>query len=371
MNKKVLLIIPIVIIALVTSVLFLQLNNKSSNGSNSDDDDSTLPPADKNVLKGDRLLGIDVNPAYGVDYDAAIDIANTTGMDFVSLSFGWNDIETTPLNYTNENLWIANNYYPPRNCKIALIIAPIDTNVNRMPTDIKDQPINDTEVISRFNAMLYNVSTQLNTVDLISLSIGNEVNTYLGADQEAWANYTDFFNQTSKYARTLWPSIKIGCKTMFKALIETNKNEIFMLNNFSDVIMTTYYPLNDDFSVKPLSVLREDFDNITELYENREIYFLEVGYPSNTTLGSSNSTQAAFIEEIFRQWDSNIDQVKLIHIVWLHDKSTAEVNYFCDYYNIHSENFKAYIGSIGIRTSNGIDKDAFLKLKNMAHTRGW
>ncbi|MFX1256756.1 MAG: hypothetical protein ACFFAN_02770 [Promethearchaeota archaeon] len=370
MNKKVLLIIPIIIITLVASVLFLQLNNKSSNGSNSDDDDP-ISPVNKVVLKGDRLLGIDVNPASGVDYNAAFDIANTTGMDFVSLSFGWNDIETTPHNYTNEYLEIANYYYPSKNCKIALIIAPIDTNVNRMPIDIKDKPFNDTEVISRYNDMLYNVSDQLKDVDIISLSIGNEVNAYLGSDQNAWANYTDFFNQTSKYARTLWPNTKIGCKTMFKALTVTNKDEIFTLNNFSDVIMTTYYPLNDDFSVKPLSILRKDFDNITQLYENREIYFLEVGYPSNETLGSSNSMQAAFIEEIFRQWDLYVDQVKVIHIVWLHDKSTTEVNDLCNYYNNYSENFKAYLGSIGIRTSDGIDKEAFLKLKNMAQIRSW
>ena len=156
-----------------------------------------------------------------------------------------------------------------------------------------------------------------------------------------------------------------------KSEADTEELEIFELNNFTDVIMTTYYPINDDFSVKPLSIISKDFDNITELYENREIYFLEVGYPSNTTLGSSNSTQAAFIEEIFRQWDSHIDQIELILIVWLHDKSTTEVNDLCDYYNFYSENFKAHLGSLGIRTSNGIDKDAFLKLKIMAQTRGW
>jgi len=122
MNKRILLIISIAAIIVIAGILIFQLNNKPQNRSDSDDDDVSSLLFE---LKGDRLLGIDVNMANGMDYDTAFGIAKNTGIDFVTLSFGWDDIETSPMNYTNDNLEIANWYYPSKNCKIALVIAPI------------------------------------------------------------------------------------------------------------------------------------------------------------------------------------------------------------------------------------------------------
>ena len=135
--------------------------------------------------------------------------------------------------------------------------------------------------------------------------------------------------------------------------------------------MTTYYPLYSDFSVKPLSVINEDFENITLTYKTKDIYLLEVGYPSNITLESSNSTQAAFIEEIFKQWNLYANRIKLINICWLHDRTKADVNDFCNYYGIFDEKFKAHLGSLGIRTSYDKDKELYLKLVEMANKNGW
>lgn len=230
MNKKLLLIIPITTIIIIAGIfLVLQLNNDSDDDDNDDDSNLALPLD----LKKGRLLEVDITMAEGMDYPTAFDIAKSMGIDFITLSFGWDDIETEPYNYTNENLEIANWYYPLKNCKIALVIAPIDTNVDRRPTDLKGKAFNDTQVISRCKDMLYNVSTQLSNVDILSLSIGNEIDAYLGLDQKAWANYTDFFNQTSDYARTLWPNAKIGCKTMFEAITKTHKIEASLLNNYN------------------------------------------------------------------------------------------------------------------------------------------
>ncbi|MGH8402013.1 MAG: hypothetical protein ACRESO_01210, partial [Gammaproteobacteria bacterium] len=62
-----------------------------------------------------------------------------------------------------------------------------------------------------------------------------------------------------------------------------------MLNQYSDVLEVTYYPLNPDCSPESLTVISTDFNPLTSLYPGRSIYLLEAGYPSSTNCGSSEA----------------------------------------------------------------------------------
>lgn len=135
--------------------------------------------------------------------------------------------------------------------------------------------------------------------------------------------------------------------------------------------MLTYYPLNNDFTVKNPEVVHEDFAKLVVLFPDKPIYVLEAGYPSSTLLGSSEAKQADFVREIFIAWDTQAEHIKLLDFLWLHDISPASVEELGDYYGFHDEKFLAFLATLGLRTFDGEDKEAFKVLRLETKKRGW
>ncbi|MGD8848611.1 MAG: hypothetical protein PVF18_02750, partial [Anaerolineales bacterium] len=73
------------------------------------------------------------------------------GIDFVSLTVYWDDFETAPGTFNPEINWldITNSYYSAADISLALVIAPIDTNVLHVPEDLYEVPFDDLEMITR------------------------------------------------------------------------------------------------------------------------------------------------------------------------------------------------------------------------------
>ena len=320
--------------------------------------------------KGDRLLGISITDG-SVGFEESFTTIKEVGAQFIELPLNWDDIETSPGTYGNRFLNIANMYYPPTNTKVLLTINPIDTNVLHLPEDLTDRNFDDPEVIERYKRLMDYVFSQIPDLDLVAISIGNEIDAYLGEDSGKWDQYQRFFKETSNYIRDKKPAVKIGCKTTFEAATEKNEEEIKILNRNSDVIMVNYYPLKPDFSVRDPSVVQSDIDTLTSLYADEIIYITEAGYPSSSELGSSEEMQREFIREIFRAWDKHRLQIKLIDFVWLHDLSTSEVDIFVGYYGVSARNFREFLRTLGLRTYDGKEKQAFVALKAEAEIRGW
>ena len=320
--------------------------------------------------KGDRLLGISITEG-SVGFDESFNTIKDVGAQFIELPLNWDDIEKSPGDYGNQFLTIANMYYPSTHTKVLLTINPIDTNVLHLPEDLTDRNFDDPEVIERYKKLTDYVFSQIPDLDLVAISIGNEIDAYLGENSEKWDQYQRFYSETSAYIRDKNLSVKIGCKTTFDAVTGKNEKEIKVLNKESDIIMVNYYPLNSDFSVKDPSVVQPDIDILTSLYADRIIYITEAGYPSSSQVGSSEKMQREFIREIFKAWDKHRLQVKLIDFVWLHDLSRSEVDIFVEYYSISATSFKEFLRTLGLRTYDGKEKQAFIALKAEAEIRGW
>ncbi|MDE2345911.1 MAG: hypothetical protein KGL13_05535, partial [Gammaproteobacteria bacterium] len=143
------------------------------------------------------------------------------------------------------------------------------------------------------------------------------------------------------------------------------------LNQYSDVVQVTYYPLNNDFTPESPSVVGTDFNTITGLYPGRIIYFLEAGYPSSTQCGSSQAQQAQFIDNVFTAWDQHINQIKLISFFTLTDFSPQTVSQLESYYGLSSPCFGQYLGTLGLMTYSAQQKQAYMELNTDAHVRGW
>jgi alpha-L-arabinofuranosidase len=241
----------------------------------------------------------------------------------------------------------------------------------RLPPYLRDKAFDDPEVIERFKCLLDYVFSQLPDLELSSLAIGNEIDGYLGTNQRLWQEYTRFFQATSAYAKTKRPNLLVGSKVGFGGLT----NEAYTLSadlvRASDVVMLTYYPLNADFSVKNPEVVHEDFAKLVALFLDKPIYVLEAGYPSSPLLGSSEEKQADFIREIFRAWDTHTAHIELLDFLWLHDIPPAVVKELGDYYRLKDEKFLAYLATLGLRTFDGEDKEAFKVLRLETKKRGW
>jgi hypothetical protein len=323
--------------------------------------------------KGERLLSIDLTVSSDDDFGKAFTLAHAVGMQVTSLSLAWDDLEPFPGQYGSEPNWpkIANDFYSQQGVAISLALTPIDTNNLRLPDYLKDKTFDDPEVIERFKHLLDYVFSQLPDLELSSLAIGNEIDGYLGTNQQLWQEYTRFFEATSAYAKTKRPGLLVGSKVGFGGLTKEAHILSADLVRASDAVMLTYYPLNADFTVKNPKVVHEDFAKLVTLFPDKPIYILEAGYPSSELLGSSETKQADFVREIFRAWDTHAKYIELLDFLWLHDIPPTVANELGDYYRLRDEKFLAYLATLGLRTFDGEDKEAFKVLRLETKQRGW
>jgi hypothetical protein len=306
------------------------------------------------------------------NYDSCFAIGKKLGMTQTGLFQVWTSVETSPLTYNLTIFDIANSYYPAQNKVIDLTLAPIATNALEVPSDLTTTAFSSTVMINRFKRLLDSVKAHIPNITLSSLVIGSEHNVYLGSNTVKWNEYTVFYNAVSAYAKTIWPGLKVATELTFDGMV--NQNSFAQtLNSSSDYIGVSYYPLNANFTVKPVSTIPVDFATLVGLYPSKPLCFYQYGYPSSTTCNSSDLQQAQFITQTFTTWDTYAAQIKLIDFTWLHDLSPATVAYYSTYYGISDPVFLEYLRTLGLRTwgSTGTDKLALHELQCQAKQRGY
>ncbi|MCA9837352.1 MAG: hypothetical protein KC422_10555 [Trueperaceae bacterium] len=329
--------------------------------------------AQSSLNKGERQLSLEITNASNDDYGYAFNLAKSTGMQLTTLALMWDELELSPGNFSPETNWlkIANDFFPEQNLSITLVINPIDTNRLRLPKDLENKAFEDPIVIARYKTLIDYVFTQIPDLTLSSFSVGNEIDDYLGTNKERWAQYSRFFEEVSAYIRTKREGLVVGSKLGFGGLTDSAYKLSQGIIQASDAVMLTYYPLKEDFTVKNPDVVHGDFAKLVELFPNKPIYVLESGYPSSELLGSSESKQAAFVDEIFSAWDEQAAHIKVLDFLWLHDLPPVVVDDLSGYYGLNNDKFKAFLGTLGLRTFEGQDKKAFQTLVRETKVRGW
>ena len=318
-------------------------------------------------------LDISTAPQNAVfSYDSCFAIGEDIGMGSVGMFQNWTNIETAPTTYNFFLFDIANFYYPLHSMPIDLTIAPIATNQLEVPSDLTTVAFDSPLMINRFNALLDSIKVHIPSVTLSSLVIGSEHDIYIGSNATLWNQYTTFYNSVSAHAKALWPGLKVATELTFNG-ITTHNSFAQTLNTNSDYIGVSHYPLNNDFTVKPLSVLAGDFDTLVTLYPSKPICFYQYGYPSSTVCNSSDALQTQFITETFNVWDAYAANVRMIDFTWLHDLDLATVNYYSTYYGITDTVFLEFLRTLGLRTWNGsgTDKPALNELRCQAKLHGF
>jgi len=331
-------------------------------------------PADPSP-KGDRILELDANAPENEDFNQTIFLARELGAESIRLSVYWDDIEINQGVYNPDPNWlaIANQYYSAQNLAISLTISVLDTTETRLPDDLDRISFSDPVMLERFIGLLEYIKTQLVDVKLVYLAIGNEIDGVLGSDPVAWEEYRDFFEPAAEYARELWPNLPVSTKVTYDGLAGSMMENAQDMYRNSDVVMTTYYPLNSDFTVKDPDVILNDFQTLADLFPKKEIQITEIGYPTSADNNSSPEKQAEFIHNMFQAWDDHHDQITLISYSWLSDLSPSAVSELETYYGLSGKEFSEFLRTLGLRTypDSGENKTGFDIFQTEANLRGW
>lgn len=345
----------------------VQIEDKKGKDVVSSDTGSDKKSVSEIKMRGSRIIGISLNNG-STDFNSAFYKAKETGFTTTEIPVHWSDIESSRGEYKDEWLSIAKSFYPQNGVNISLSLNPIDTNNLKLPAYIKDKPFNDPEVVERFKAFIDFNASLLSGSRVLFVSVGNEIDRYLGGSDKKWKEYTDFYSQVAPYVKAKFPGAIVGTKITQDSIF---KNEAKSINTYSDVILLTYYPLKSDITVSDPSVVNDFFKKITETYPGKKIYFAEIGYPSSEQNNSSEEKQAEFIRQTFIAWDNYRDNITMMNFVWLHDISQDSVSGFAKYYGVNDKKFASYLGSLGLRTYDNKDKKAFVVLKEESKKRGW
>ena len=259
---------------------------------------------------------------------------------------------------------------------MSLIITPIDVPGRFLPAYLEGKKFNDPLVIHSFNNLidaLFNASDGI--VDpsrVIALSVGNEIDHY------NWAANNDEISEYKEFLLAIKPKVNsYGIPLHFTGTLYgmSQSGNIWLdMGQVVDKVSFTYYPLNSDFTVKSPDVVFSDLNSITTKFTGKDLFLQEIGYPSSTTLNSSQAKQAEFFCNFFNAWDSHREQITHVSILRFNDVSEVLAQATAVAYGIPGNiAFIEYIRTLGIRTWNGKgeEKTAFDVIEKEIERRDW
>lgn len=335
--------------------------------------------------KGDRTLAWQIDLAENNNYDSAFAYGYNACMESVHLFTKWTDIESDTgvynASHINGFLDVVNIYYPAWNVEVELQIAPTNTGLKEVPSELMNLPFNHPSVINRFKILLDTVFAHIPNVTLSALNIGNESDINFGTDVNQYNEFKAFLDSVSSHAKALYfnlhgTELNVGTTFTHHGLIDNaTSNLCKSVNDSLDIVSVTYYPLNGDFTMKPPSFVSTDFGTLVSEYPDttQPIYFVECGYASSPLCNSSETLQADFWTEVFDAWDNHEANIKHITVFKSTDWSSAIVNQLGQYYGIQDTIFKEYLRTLGVRTwqGDGTNKEAYERIKCELDARNW
>ena len=337
---------------------------------------STGPTPPDVVAKGDRRFGVHITEASDRDFGRAFQSARATGMDLVPFGLPWTAIET-PGGWDTNLLQIANTFFAAQGLPLYFtVLSPINTIVAEVPAAYRGMAADDPRLIAGFNRFLDTLRAYTPRLAIDVLILGNEIDATLGADPAAWARYQTFFEATRAHAKARWgPTLRVGATLTLSALnLGGVTTAIDRLVAASDLASVTYYPLTNDFGVRAPTDAQADIDRVVARFPDRPIYFQEIGYPTSSTLGSSDEKQREFAAQVFTAWDRHSSRIKYVGWLWLTDLSPQATADLVSYYGVGGTiavRFGEYLRTLGIRNHDGTSKSAYTALTELLEARGW
>jgi hypothetical protein len=336
------------------------------------DDPAALPLLAPGLHVGIIYSPPDDAPAIHARLDTAFGEAIQTGASVYELSISWSDLEPNPGEIDTAYLESLLDILSSVHLQPYLSITTINTVKLTLPSDLmtadeyelaQNRHFDDPVITERFARLLEAVVPLLVEHGGFFISVGNEVEGWLESRPDEAPGFVGFVAAARDYAHQLEPRLGVGATITYGG-VERGWEYMDDLLAVSDGAVFTYYPLNDDFSVRDPAVAAADMARMVEAAGDLPVLFQEVGYPSGDlpTPGndSSGEKQRQFIETFFAEVQQ-YPQVRFVSILQLSDWSDAVCDGFVQYYTDQDTlpQFHEYLCSLGLLEYDGTPKPAF------------
>ncbi len=352
--------------------LMIVLAACSGGGGSTDPAPGPAPPPPP-TPSGNRMLGLGIIEGAGESFQAATDAAKQAGVEYVELTLAWNAIETAPGVFAPDPDFatIADGFYPAQNIGIKLSIVTLDTVGDLRPDWHKALAWDDPALIDAAWAMISRTLDAMPSTQFVGISIGNEVDSPLSGQTIIQNEFINFVRAIEQRLQTRLPSVPVGVKMTFGGLTGSERDFIMRLNNETDVVMLTYYPLNADFTPRSPDVASADFATMVSSFPGREIFLAEIGYQSSANCGSSEAAQASFVTNAFAAWDEHDTAITRMLWNWQTDITQAALDNYETIFGISDVCFLEYLGTLGLRNQDASIKPGWTRFVSEGTVRGF
>jgi hypothetical protein len=276
------------------------------------------------VARGGRVLAMDVGHGPSETLDDAVAAARAAGVTTAVLNYDWNELEPAAFQYQSARLAADNQYYAGHAMSVVLNIRPIAGPCRVVPPDLANLAWDAPVMIARFSYLLTWIHGYLPDVTVELMSVGTEIDSHLALAD--YASYKGFFEAARAQARALWGSaLPVGTAVTWAALSSPGPTQraIIDLDEHADRVLTTYYPIAADFTVKdPFAGPVADIYSALAAVDGdprtrgRPLDLIEIGYPTSAALQSSQDHQRIFVLTMFGIWDAYYPRITTMVVNW-------------------------------------------------------
>lgn len=306
------------------------------------------------------LVGVSVNTsAKGSSAAIVRDLAELRrmGARLLYVSVKWSQLEPRPGRYELKPVTDAVNGAKLLGFRLLITVQTIDTNNRTLPSDLERLPFGDRHITARFLSLLRAVGPAL-TKEVEWVMLGNEADVYLAAHPAELKAFASMVESGREVLRGFRKDLVVGVTVTFDGM-RNLPALVRRLNEHMDVLALTYYPLNRDFTVRPPGDVPRDVQSMVDFARGKPIVLQEAGYPAGIMAGSSDDAQARFVDALFQSVRQHAASFKALNYFLLYDFGDEMVNKFVAYYGVSGQRFRAFLGTLGLKRSDGSPRAAW------------
>ena len=326
------------------------------------DAQAPAPPERLRLLTDHRLrVSLDANPAGAESALDAYARAVDAGLGFVHLAPTWTEIEPSDGRFRWPVIDLRSSVAETHGLPIHLNLRVIDSGRRGTPTDAS-WSFGDPRLADRLIAALRAIA-QRTRGRVRWIAIGNEVDLYFASHPTELPGYVQLLTRVLPVVREVFPQAWFTVNVTFGGLSQLDRYRD--LTDLIDCYSFTYYPLNADFTMRAPRDILDDLPRMVAAAGQKPVILQEIGYASAARLNSSEQQQADFVTHAFAALRQHHDRVMGAAFLFMSDLPLSTVEDLAMHYAPdHRDNFKAYLATLGLRTTAGAPKpawDAFVR----------
>lgn len=313
--------------------------------------------------RGRVLVGLDANPTPGdgfseVARSRSFERAVQAGMTYTSFLPKWVELEPSPGKYNFGEVTFRTSMAERYDLPISLNVRVVDGGSKAMPGQYARMRFDDPKLAERLIAVLREMAPHFRG-RVRWIAIGNEIDHYFGAHR----------NEIDAYARLIERVLPAVRQSFPGALFTVNfsnqstgdlQGRYRPITSQVDFYSFNYYPLNGDFTMRDPDVAQRELMGMMNASAGRRVMFQEIGYSSGEKVNGSEERQAKFLANAFRTISEAGDRVMAMTVNWMSDLPDSVVNQLGDAYKLpNSDQFKTFLGTLGLFDKNGRPKHAW------------